>query len=194
MVVVTTKKKGPRKPNGYKVAPCNRLELRSIATQCVELLRQEGCYSRRGTDCLDAEHLLEDVLHRAGYTLHVADEESLEETAAFTVPDERLIVMRCDVYDGLSSDDPFARYTVVHEFGHIVLKHAISLHRGASLGTHQWYEDSEWQANNVAAEIMMPVPVVKRTGGRALLLQAECGVSAQAANFRIKNLREEGVL
>lgn len=133
-------------------------------------------------------------MFRADYQLHIVDERELTETAAFTIPEKGLLVIRSDVYDGLSEDDAFARYTVVHEFSQIVLNHAITLHRGEILGNHEWWEDSEWQANNLAAEILMPVEVIKDLGAKPILIQSECGVSSRAATNRIENLRKEGLL
>lgn len=188
-------KRRPRGPNGYKVAPRNRLQLRATAQELLPFLRENGCFDTEyGPDFLDASFLLENILHRAGYSFHVDDSGKLKETAAFAVPDKKLIVIRQDIYENLERHDPFARYTVVHEFAHIYLEHAVSLHRGAILGEHKWWEDSEWQANNLAAEMLMPVDAVKRLGGKPLLLQSDCGVSSRAATYRIDTLLKEGVL
>ncbi len=188
-------KRRPRGPNGYKVAPRNRLQLRATAQELLPLLREHGCFDTEyGPDFLDASFLLENILHRAGYSFHVDDSGKLKETAAFAVPDKKLIVIRQDIYENLERHDSFARYTVVHEFAHIYLEHAVSLHRGAILGEHKWWEDSEWQANNLAAEMLMPVDAVKRLGGKPLLLQSDCGVSSRAATYRIDTLLKEGVL
>lgn len=182
-------------PIGYKVAARNRAQLREIATPMRELLRKEGCYNTdAGPDYLDATYLLENVLQRAGYAFHPDDSGQLQETVAFAIPDRRLIVLREDIYESLQEGGAFARYTVVHEFSHIVLEHALTLHRGAALGQHQWWEDSEWQANNLAAELLMPVDVVQSLGGKPLLIQSVCGVSAPAAMHRINNLKKEGLL
>jgi len=157
------------------------------------LLRQAGCYTR-GPGFLDAVHLLENVLQRAGYSFHPDDSGELQETVAFAIPDRKLIVIRDDIYDALHRDTPFARYTVVHEFSHIYLQHAVTLHRGATLGKHEWFEDSEWQANQFAAELLMPLEVVRRLDAMPLLIQAECGVSARAVTTRLAKLRDEKLI
>lgn len=193
MVVTNSDIEGQRRPCGYKVAPRNRKQLREVASDCLSLLKTEGCF-RRGPTFLDTSYLLENLLARANYLLHIVDEDELSETAAFTIPEKALLVMRSDVYDGLSQDDAFSRYTVVHEFSHLVLDHAVTLHRGERLGDHQWWEDSEWQANNLAAEILMPVDVVRALGCKPILIQIECGVSSRAANLRIANLKKEGLI
>lgn len=192
-MVTTEKNEFQKKPSGYKVAPLNKLELRRIATGFRAILKEEGCYSNSPI-FLDVTKVLESVLFRAGYNLHVLPDEELTETAAFTIPERQLIVLRQSVYDSLDADDPFARYTVIHEFSHIALSHSVTLHRNAELGKHEWYEDSEWQANNLTAEILMPVEVVKNLKSDANLVAKECGVSNQAATIRIKNLHKENVL
>jgi hypothetical protein len=196
MVVIDEHKhRTGRGPIGYKVAPRNRAQLREVATSMRELLRAEGCYrTEAGPDYLDATYLLENVLQRARYAFHPDDSGHLQETVAFTIPDRRLIILRDDIYNSLQEGGPFARYTVVHEFSHIVLEHALTLHRGVTLGQHQWWEDSEWQANNLAAELLMPVEVVQSLDGKPLLIQSTCGVSAPAAMHRIDNLKKEGLL
>ncbi|RFP24555.1 ImmA/IrrE family metallo-endopeptidase [Duganella sp. BJB488] len=180
-------------PIGYKVAPRKRTVLRSISDQLRALPDVAACYKNEGV-FLDAVYLLENLLPRAGFNLHVLDDDQLKETAGFTIPEAGLIVLRASIYDGLFEDEPFSRYTVVHEFSHIILKHAASLHRGATLGEHSWYEDSEWQANNLAAELMMPVDVIQRLDCKPLLIMGECGVSASATHFRLDNLRKEGLI
>lgn len=182
-----------RKPSGYKVAPRSKADLRAIGDGLRELPEIRRCY-KDGGDFIDTLHLLEDVLFRAGYVAHPVEDKDLAQTAAFTVPEAGLIVMQNSIYNGLFDDDPFARYTIVHEFSHIVLEHAVTLHRGAVLGEHRWYEDTEWQANNLTAEMMMPVETVKRLGCRPILIMSECGVSQQAVNYRLENLRKEGLI
>lgn len=181
------------KPCGYKVAPRKKVELRRMATAFRALLAAEGCYGS-SPNYLDVSTLLEKVLYQAGYILHILPDKELSETAAFTIPDRRLIVMRESVYDALGNHDAFSRYTAVHEFCHIVLEHSVTLHRGAELGKHEWYEDSEWQANNLTAEIMMPVEVVLNLQSNVRLIAQECGVSYKAAKYRVENLRKENLI
>ncbi|MCG9095324.1 ImmA/IrrE family metallo-endopeptidase [Laribacter hongkongensis] len=190
-MVVTNNRSQTRKPCGYRVATRTRLQLRTIAQGILPILHAEGCF-KRNAHFLDASHLLENVLHRANYAFHV--DESLTETAAFTIPERRLIVLKGDVYDALEREDPFSRFTIVHEFSHIVLDHAVTLHRNAVLGEHKWIEDSEWQANNLSAEIMMPVRTVQQLGGNASLIAATCGTSLEAATYRVENLIKEEII
>jgi hypothetical protein len=191
--MIVNAKNDNKTPSGYKVSGRSKAELRQISKGVRKILLEEDCYKNDGK-CVDAVYLLENLLHRAQYNFHLVDDSLLPETVAFTVPGHQLIVLRESIYEGLFKDDPFARFTVVHEFSHIVLEHDVNFHRGASLGQHNWYEDSEWQANNLAAELLMPVEVIKRLKARPIFIMSECGVSEQAANFRLQNLKTEGVI
>ncbi len=193
MVVIESKLPEKKGPTGYKVAPRKRAKLRAISDEFRSLPEIAKCYKNDGC-FIDAVYLLENVLHRAGFHLHPLEDRRLKETAAFTIPEQGLIVLRESIYEGLFKDDPFSRYTIIHEFSHIALEHAVTLHRGAVLGQHEWYEDSEWQANNFAAEMMMPVDVVKRLGCKPLLIMSECGVSAKAVQYRLDNLKKDGLI
>lgn len=190
-MVVISNNTSPRNPCGYQVASKSRQQLRTIAQGLLPILKAEGCFDKSLYN-LDVSHLLENVLHRANYPFHIDD--SLTETAAFTIPERRLIVLKKDVYDSLENGNPFARFTVVHEFSHIVLDHAVTLHRGAVLGKHTWIQDSEWQANNLAAELMMPIEAVKMLEGNAQKISLTCGTSLSAAQYRVRNLVNEKII
>ena len=181
----------PNTPKGYKVAATNKLKLRKIGDEVRRLLRSVGCYKTE--DFINVNYLLECVLQTAGYNYHIVEDSELQNTAAFTIPDKKLIVLKNSIYDKLAVDDPFSRYTVVHEFSHIILNHSVTLHRDAVLGEHAWYEDSEWQANNLAAEILMPVDVIQKYSGTPMLIMDVCGVSSQAIIYRLNNLEKEGI-
>lgn len=142
---------------------------------------------------VDARRVLEDTLPRAGFNYHIAEVEELRQCAAFAVPEHNLVVVRQDVYDGLFTGEVFSRSTVVHELSHIVLRHAVTLHRGAPVGQHQFYEDSEWQANALMAAIMMPIPACQAAHS-ASELALMCGTSVQSATYRIENLVKRKVL
>lgn len=182
-----------KKPSGYKVSPRRKTDLRTVSDGLRLLPQIQACY-KNGGHFIDTLHLLENVLFQAGFFVHLVEDKELPETAAFTLPQDGLIVLRNSIYDGLFTDDAFSRYTIVHEFSHIVLGHAITLHRGATLGAHQWYEDSEWQANNLTAELLMPVEVIKKLDCNPLLIMTECGVSDQATQYRLANLAKEGLI
>jgi hypothetical protein len=142
---------------------------------------------------VNAPRILEDTLPRAGFNFHIAEVDELQQCAAFAVPEQNLVVVRQDVYEGLFAGEVFSRSTIVHELSHIVLRHAVTLHRGAPVGTHEFYEDSEWQANALMAAIMMPVAACAAADSASQLAMM-CGTSTQAATYRIDNLVKRKVI
>ncbi|TBV97763.1 ImmA/IrrE family metallo-endopeptidase [Azotobacter chroococcum] len=140
---------------------------------------------------LDCARILEQTLPNAGFKYKIVEVDDLDECAAFTIPEKGLVVIREDIYDMLYNGHVFGRSTVVHEMGHIVLKHAVTLHRGAKLGQHRFCEDSEWQAKAITAALMMPVEACVEAGTPEELARM-CGTSVQSATFRLDNLRKYG--
>ncbi len=112
-------------------------------------------------------------------------------------------------YEGLLRNDGRARFTAAHEIGHAVL-HAqqmsqlskesleVSLFRRGSIPA---FLDPEWQADEFAANVLMPASVVERlsTGVRvhARLVAAICrtmAVSRSAAKTRLHKLEKAGLM
>ena len=105
-------------------------------------------------------------------------------------PGGPFIKVRPEVYDAAFAEDGRARFTLLHECGHIFLHQNVSaLHRKAWQPTTQLpvYRNSEWQADVFAAELLMPP---KSFIGRRSLL-AYCrgmAVSHAAAKLQGKKL------
>ncbi|WP_295887606.1 hypothetical protein [uncultured Thiohalocapsa sp.] len=179
----------PTSPSGYKVAPQSYKSLEGIARSLLGHLPLEHGELYR----LDCKELLEGTLLEAGYRFRCLEVHALEDCAAFTVPAQSLIVMREDIYDHLCADQVYGRSTVVHETSHLVLRHDVTLHRGAALRQHRFCEDSEWQAKALTAAIMMPLEACQRASG-PLELSQMCGTSVEAATYRLHNVEKHGLL
>lgn len=176
-----------RTPTGMKVAPQSYASLEMAADSLRPFLPMEKGSIHR----VDGWRLLEQTLAKAGYTPHIMENSEMEDCAAFTIPSEGLVVMRKSVYEGLFADSVFSRSTVIHELAHIVLKHDVTLHRGAVLGTHRFFEDSEWQAKALTAAVMMSIEVCKKAGNAENLAEL-CGTSVESAGYRLERLRKDG--
>lgn len=187
--MIRSNEKVSRTPTGYRVAPMNYVKLESIADELGALLPKVP--NTNGMR-VDARRTLEVTLRQAGYEYHVVDVDTLDDTAAFTIPDERLIVFREDVYNGIDSNNVFSRSTVIHELSHIVLKHATTLKRGA-IGEHGFFEDSEWQAKALTAAVMMPINACKAVNS-AIDLAHLCGTSVEAATYRLSRLIDKNII
>jgi IrrE N-terminal-like domain len=172
-----------RSPSGYKVAPMSYAKLEEVAEKLRPLLPM---VAGSGGYRIDAWRTLEFTLRNAGYEYRSEEKSSLEDCAAFTIPERRLIVLREDIFDGVSEEKVFSRSTVVHELSHIVLDHAVTLQRGP-IGQHRFCEDSEWQAKALTVALMMPLAACRSVASAADLAQL-CGTSVQAATYRLDRL------
>lgn len=179
--------KSSRQPSGMKVAPTSYAKLEMAADSLRPLLPMET----GSKYAISGWRVLEQTLARANFDIRIEQNEQLDDCAAFTIPSENLVVVRQDVYDGLHSGSVFSRSTVIHELSHIVLKHDVTLHRGAVLGQHRFYEDSEWQAKALTAAVMMPLAACKLAID-AYELAEMCGTSLEAATYRLQRLAKEG--
>lgn len=142
---------------------------------------------------LDCSRILEHLLERAGFHLKVVAVEDLPECAAYTIPDDSVIVFRQDIYDNLDMGHVYSRSTVVHELSHLVLRHAATLCRDAELGKHRFFEDSEWQAKALTAALMMPLEACQEATSPEAIAEL-CGTSIEAATYRLDRLRRYGAL
>jgi len=176
-------------PGGFKVAPHSYAGLEQVASE----LRGHLPHQKGEKYKLDCGRILEDTLQRASFRLKVAFTREMGEYAAFTVPGEQIIVLRDDVYDLVHTDNVYGRSTVVHEMSHIVLQHAVTLHRGAEPRMHGFHEDSEWQAKALTAATMMPIEACRDAHSAAELARM-CGTSIQAATYRFDRLVKAGVI
>ena len=177
----------------YRVAPRSKKALRRIAEEWWGGLGVTG-------DRFPIVQLVDPVLSKHfgdRYTFAVLEHKQMGDSHGLTDPDQLIMLIREDVYDGANSGVGRDRFTLAHEFAHLLLHGGRYLQRLdpkiQAVGSHQKYEDSEWQANAFASELLMPVAVVRRFSSAAELALA-AGVSMQAAEVRLKALRAEGIL
>lgn len=180
------------RPRGVKVPGCKRSDIRELAMSIRGSVNQPG-------GKLDVIHLLEIDLQGAdlAYLDPVEDDALMDGELARAYPDTNWIQIRNSVYESACDGDGMARFTIAHEIGHLLL------HKGCNhfsryaenAGTHRIFEDSEWQADNFAAELLMPAnDIVERGLSTVAEIQEAYGVSQQAAKFRLKNLKDEGLI
>lgn len=174
----------PLFPSGYRVRGQSYKSLELLAEKFRMLLPKE----KGNAESIDCSKLIRQIFEKKlDYGFFVAEEEKIKELAAFVVPDEKLLVMRSDIYEKLEGGHPFGRSTAVHELSHTLLNHSAVLCRGR-LEQHQFYEDSEWQAKALTAAIMMPLKTCQRLDDPSDIADL-CGTSVQAATYRLEKLR-----
>lgn len=170
-------------PSGFKVRSESYKSLEAAANT----LRPKLPVLHGSRFKLDCKRIFEETLPQAGYQYRTIEVADADECAAFTIPSENIVVLRIDVYDKLQDEQVYGRSTVVHELSHLALQHHLTLHRGAILGAHEHFQDSEWQAKALTAALMMPLEAAK-TACSPQELADICGTSVQAATYRIETL------
>lgn len=139
--------------------------------------------------------LLDKLTVKYGITYDVLDsvEMPYQDVEACWDPESITMHIRSDVFEKACSNEPRARFTVMHELGHGLLGHRRTINRSAHERKPEVYEDSEWQANQFAAELLMPLEVIHRMKlNSATKIETHFNVSALAASTREKQLRKHG--
>lgn len=170
--------------SGFRVPPMSVAKIRAAAMQVRSLLIPDGAP--------DLEAFV-GSLERFSITCDVVDDNFLPRgVEASCIPEQRVIYIAASTYDAICRNDGRARFTIFHELGHLLLAHSRSFHRDTKM-SFPIYENSEWQADQFAAEILMPLNVIlEKNLTAAWELQDEFGVSYQAASNRLIKLRQKG--
>jgi len=88
--------------------------------------------------------------------LIIRDSEEMGEYEGFTDPKGQFIILREDVYENAWNGNGRDRFTVAHELGHFFLHTGMPMARASSGDETKPYRLSEPQANQFAAELLMP--------------------------------------
>ena len=124
-----------------------------------------------------------------GFNYEIISKKEMPDKYGETFPDQKLILLREDVYLGAAKGNGRDRFTVAHEIGHLLLhqKDTISLPRLTPHKKIKRYENPEWQADAFAGELLMPAHLIN--GMSISEVQKQCGVSAKAAQYQLNSLK-----
>jgi Zn-dependent peptidase ImmA (M78 family) len=174
-----------RYKSGFRVRHQTREEIRSRAAAVRPLLLQAG-------DNFDIETFLES-LTMFNITYDVVEDYYLPrgvEAACF--PGQMMIHITAATFNDMVDNDGRARFTLFHELGHLLLAHSHAFHKDDGTAIDQC-ENSEWQADQFAAEMLMPLNVIlSRNLTTPSQLMRAFGVAEHEATYRLKKLREYG--
>lgn len=146
---------------------------------------------------VDVGLLLDKLSVEYGITYDVLDKRDMPhpEVEACWEPENLTMYVRDDVFEKACDNDARARFTIMHELGHGLLGHRRTINRTTVERKPQVFEDSEWQANQFAAELLMPLDVIqKKRLNSAFKIEHHFGVSGLAATLRAKQLAKRGEL
>lgn len=172
---------------GYRCQPVSRAELRVIARKFRKVLGIEDVLHVNVMKIL--ELVLPTIFEGFSYEI-VATNELPRKRHADTDVVNRIIRIREDIYDKACEGDGQARMTIMHEIAHYLLIVVCGLKFARSYSSEpvKIYEDPEWQAMALAAEIMCDARLVRHMTPDQI--KDTCGVSWTAAKRVYENCRK----
>jgi len=119
------------------------------------------------------------------FEYQVASEKDLGQTHGLTFPQQSIIILREDVYEGALSGNGRDRMTVAHEIGHLLMHKDIAFARSEPNVEIAAFESSEWQAKCFSGELLVPHHLASVWGEKSVEeIARECGVSVHAADYQ----------
>lgn len=173
-------------PKGIKVKPLRIIQIRSVAEKAREILELKDPY-------VDVVDLYEFKLAEFGVVYDWCEKDELDNQHGLTFPNDGIIKIRQDVYDGACAGKGRDRFTMGHEMGHLFLHDNVPAFARSDT-PHKWIEDSEWQADTFAAEFLMPIEHIKANCRNIRDVMELFGVTSEAANNRWRKLVEQGLI
>ena len=123
----------------------------------------------------------------------VGSREEMGRAEGYTCPKGEFIMLREDVYVGVWAGEGRARFTAAHELGHWAMHTNIPLARAKRGDGTPSFRLAEPQANQFAAEFLMPECFIDALDDENDLIQ-RFDVSWEAAHNRLRYLHKNGRL
>lgn len=171
---------------GVRVKPRSKKEIRGLSNAFRTQFAKVDLH-----DKLDLLKVLEIILPKVSnykFEFEVHSQNVMGDAEAAMSPDAMRMYIREDVYDHLHQNNARARFTVAHEIGHFILHDGVALARYND-GKHKVYEDSEWQANFFAAELLAPYSACETINDIPSLVD-RFGISYECAEYRIREVNK----
>lgn len=177
-----------RQLRGFKVPPLSTSKINTAAINCRRKLFQVD-----ENQAIDLEYLVESFLPNSlNINYDIREVDVMKDVEAAVNPDKGELIIREDVYLALTDPNDYghgrARFTIAHELGHLFLHEGITLNRQTQPKNHKVYEDSEWQADTFASELLMPSHMCK--GLSIKEIQDKFVVSYSAAQIKFEKLNK----
>lgn len=177
---------GPQ--NGFRVQQRSILTIRLV---CENVCRVLGI---NDITTINIASFLDTLSVERGITYAILEQSEMPSgVEAYCIPEQFLFCIRSDVYERACSGYPRDKFTIFHELGHLLLGHRRTINRETNETELKTSEDSEWQANQFAAEILMPLSEIKKHNLKNEFdIQFHFNVSFQAASNRFRQLSRRG--
>lgn len=134
----------------YRAKPLSRKQIQSIAMKLREILDIPP------DRAFPIVKFLEYILPQFDYTLEICDPSEMKDKYALTLPGEKILRIREDVYINATRNNPRDLFTIAHEIGHVLFHDSNSIVLARSSDEIKAFESPEWQANTFAAELLAP--------------------------------------
>lgn len=162
-------------------------------------IREFACYVRNTlgvtTPRIDIVRFLDLVLPQIdkGFRLEVCERSEMGANHGLTIPWEKVIKIREDVFDRASQGVPRDRFTLAHELGHYTLHADEGYARKMADDSVPPFQKSEWQANAFAGEFLVDYRHVRPHASAEDIVQI-FGVSQKVAEIQHAELTKVGVI
>lgn len=168
--------------NAAIAIPTSRIKLRGIANQ----IRQE--IGRANELYFPIVEFVEWVMPNLypGFAYVLLEQSEMGNCHGKACPEEKVIYLREDVYNGACLGNGRDRFTLAHEVSHYILHTPgmvsyARLEKGKKI---EAFRDPEWQANTLAGELLIPARLIRGMSIEEVSLQ--CSVSHSAASIQLK--------
>lgn len=123
------------------------------------------------------------------FTYEIVEYSEMPDKEGGTIPSLNTIKIREDVYEKAIQGDGRARFTILHEIGHLLMhdNDRVALCRKSDNAALKTYEDPEWQADAFAGELLIAEHLVRNMSVREI--EFYCGASHAAAECQYKQIR-----
>ncbi|MDR9857831.1 ImmA/IrrE family metallo-endopeptidase [Paenibacillus sp. VCA1] len=171
----------------YEASPLSRKDIRNFVNDIRKVM------GLTDTRYFPIREFLEFVMPQMdeNFVLEILPKHEMGSNHGLAYPEDKVIKLREDVYDGAVAGKPRDRLTMAHEIGHYFLhtKERISFARNREKsGQLPAYRDPEWQANAFAGELLAPPHIIQ--GMSVFEVMQNCGVSQDAARIQLKSINK----
>lgn len=168
---------------GQKVAPKSMLEIRKKAIEFRNAVQQKKPY-------IQVTALLEVLQNTEFLEFEIVNDLQFGEEEAISYPDQSFMQIKQSIYEKAHQGDGHCRFTIAHEFGHILMHREQASYARGSTGDHAVFEDSEWQADTFASEFLIDQRLIPPNISTYEICNI-FGVSYSAASRRLERFHQE---
>lgn len=171
--------------NSYEVSPRSKKQIRASANRLRKALGISDNPYFKPIEVIELvlDHEMDIVSFSTGSRMEMGNDEGQ------TAFDGSEIILKDDVYANANKGQPRGRFTAAHELGHWALHSGLKPTMARSSGSSTpAFKCSEWQANQFAAEVLMPFEFFNPNDTVSSVM-ARHGVSYPAATKRLKEYR-----